>query len=609
MKKKKSFSIQYLYYICWLTLLLGSTCTCLACSKSEEEVVTNSDTTEYVQIKWKLNGGSWTDGYNYVTQIEQDGTLVEPNIPVKVGNSFDGWYKEEELTNKITFPYVVSSVSKEIIFYAKWKLLTTSKYYIDNVDGDDDNDGLSPATAWKSLDKVNNTTFVPGDYILFKRGGSWTGQLSLNNVTGTETDRITFSAYGSGEQPKLVGNTAQTVLLQNPKNVTFENFDISNRSTTMPPKDTKRGIYITIKSAGIYPNVVIKNNYIHDIEGQPITNRHMQAGLFVRPEHTQGYFKNFVVEDNKFERCSSRGILFGDNGQARTYDYYNDNIIIRNNDISYTALEGILLSKNSKTVLVEYNKIFHAGAYALDKLDGVLAGLWGNAKDVIIQHNEVAYTRLTNPANRSEMDSEAFDIDFNSPGYQIIQYNYSHDNEGGFFLSMGDPGPDFEYGIIRYNISQNDGHPEFDYRTFELHGHPNGKQVPIYVYNNVFYNDVKISVQKRTNNAILPGIEFQNNIFSAPVLQFDDQEHIRYENNLYHQGEKAKADQSAIVADPQFVSGGNGSDGMNTVDGYQLKDSSPVIGTGIFILNNGGFDFWGNIVSATEKPAIGAFQP
>ena len=48
---------------------------------------------------------------------------------------------------------------------------------------------------------------------------------------------------------------------------------------------------------------------------------------------------------------------------------------------------------------------------------------------------------------------------------------------------------------------------------------------------------------------------------------------------------------------------------MNTVDGYQLKDSSPAIGTGIFILNNGGFDFWGNIVSATEKPAIGAFQP
>ena len=73
--------------------------------------------------------------------------------------------------------------------------------------------------------------------------------------------------------------------------------------------------------------------------------------------------------------------------------------------------------------------------------------------------------------------------------------------------------------------------------------------------------------------------------------------------------ERKQADQSAIVADPQFVSGGTGSDGMNTVDGYQLKDSSPAIGTGIFILNNGGFDFWGNIVSATEKPAIGAFQP
>jgi hypothetical protein len=36
-------------------------------------------------------------------------------------------------------------------------------YYVDSSTGDDGNNGLSPAKAWKSLDKVNRASFQPGD--------------------------------------------------------------------------------------------------------------------------------------------------------------------------------------------------------------------------------------------------------------------------------------------------------------------------------------------------------------------------------------------------------------------------------------------------------------
>src|SRR5438309_921530 len=39
--------------------------------------------------------------------------------------------------------------------------------------GDDRNDGKSPATAWRTVARVNSQSIHPGDHILFKRGGEW----------------------------------------------------------------------------------------------------------------------------------------------------------------------------------------------------------------------------------------------------------------------------------------------------------------------------------------------------------------------------------------------------------------------------------------------------
>ena len=44
-------------------------------------------------------------------------------------------------------------------------------YYIDATNGNDSSNALSPSTPWKTIAKINASSFNPGDQILFKRAG------------------------------------------------------------------------------------------------------------------------------------------------------------------------------------------------------------------------------------------------------------------------------------------------------------------------------------------------------------------------------------------------------------------------------------------------------
>jgi len=68
-------------------------------------------------------------------------------------------------------------------------------YYVDATGGNDSWNGLSPETAWKTIQKVNGMNFSPGDSILFKRGEIWREQLIVSS-SGEEGNPITFGAYG-----------------------------------------------------------------------------------------------------------------------------------------------------------------------------------------------------------------------------------------------------------------------------------------------------------------------------------------------------------------------------------------------------------------------------
>jgi len=91
---------------------------------------------------------------------------------------------------------------------AAWCLLTTgawaTTYYVDATGGDDTKDGQSSATAWKTIAKVNGSTFAAGDQILFKRGEVWRESL-VPPSSGGSGNPIVFDAYGAGDAPTITG--------------------------------------------------------------------------------------------------------------------------------------------------------------------------------------------------------------------------------------------------------------------------------------------------------------------------------------------------------------------------------------------------------------------
>lgn len=81
---------------------------------------------------------------------------------------------------------------------------SATTYYVNASGGDDSKDGQTTATAWKSMGKVNGSSFAPGDQILFKRGEIWRESL-IPPSSGASGNPIVFDAYGTGDAPTITG--------------------------------------------------------------------------------------------------------------------------------------------------------------------------------------------------------------------------------------------------------------------------------------------------------------------------------------------------------------------------------------------------------------------
>ena len=521
----------------------------------------------------------------------------------------------------------------------------TANYHVDANQGLDSNPGTAPEAPWKTFQKVNATTFKPGDRILLKAGGSWKGMLHPLG-SGSAEAPITLGAYGDGAKPVIDGDGAEAaVLLVDQQHWVVDGLELRNTTTnrmvtgylsakhkeegqeTQVP-GMRSGIAVRTEGTERMAGLRIANCDIHSIQGsswqlaQP--GMYENAGIHVM---SKAPFDEVLIENNFIHDLDSAGMIVWVGLGEHLHKWleadpalWGRKTVIRKNRIVNTGADGMIVGC-AEGLLIEHNVCDGAGVNAepaqvvtgnaaADELH--IAGIWCDAtKDAIIQYNEVARTR----PSPIPSDSQAFDVDMACRGTITLQYNYTHDNPGGVLLIMN-WNPNLERVIYRYNVSQNDGRLNKSGHQIYMIQHAGQMPKSVEIYNNVFVNTLD---DKGFGMTDCKEMAFRNNIFywRLPGYEVGPQEYWPstyptqpvFEGNCFAGHEPIVNDPQKLVTDPKFVEAGKGSDGRKTLDGYRLHPGSPCIGAGVMISDNGGRDFFGNPPPAEMKPAIGIHQP
>ncbi len=484
-------------------------------------------------------------------------------------------------------------------------------YYVDSQTGNDQNPGTAPEKAWKSLDKVNQHTFGPGDKILFKAGSRYTGQIAPKG-SGKEGRPIIMDVYGKGDRPRIDGEGKEynTFVLNNVEYWEVANLEITNTGKKIAPRC---GVTISLHDFGTARHIHLKNLYIHDVNGTNVKADGGGAGISWGNggEKVKSRFDGLLIENCRLVRTDRNGITGG--GYFDRMNWYPSlNVVIRGNVLEDIGGDGIV-PIGTDGCLVEKNIIRGARRRAKDAACGIWP--WG-CDNTVIQFNEVSGVLLN-----GGVDGQGYDSDYNCRN-TIFQYNYSHDNEGGFFMACnwakkGDPSDAGNVGVIvRYNISQNDGISDGKTDVYPVLFV--GPVQKVQFYNNVIYLSNRIRrgiarIDTSESNLVCPAnVKFYNNIFYAePEAKIGwvigRNTEVEFANNIFF-GKNLKPPQgfTGIMADPMFMNPGSGKAGLDSLDGYKLKDGSPCIGAGRVVKDNGGRDFWGSKLIQGKKPSIGA---
>ncbi len=479
-------------------------------------------------------------------------------------------------------------------------------YYVDAVGGEDSREGTSAEAAWRSLEKVNATTFAPGDKILLKAGCAWGGQLWPKG-SGTAGKSIVIDRYGEGSKPVINGGGVafEAVHLRNQEYWEINNLEVTNHDPAGPAP--RAGVRILGEDAGVLKHVYLRGLEVHDVNGHLSEGRDQgkcNAGILfdVTGSEERTRFHDVLVEGCYVHGCDRSGIkTWTDWGRAEggEWEPYTG-LVIGSNVLDDIGGDGIVACM-ADAPIIEYNTASRCNARS--GRHNVAIWVW-ETDDAVMQFNEAYLTRTAK-------DGQGFDID----GFTrrtLVQYNYSHDNEGGFILvcNYWQAGDQFfnDGSVVRYNISQNDGA-----RIFQI----GGKVTNASIYNNTIYigegqGDPAVIFDVQQGDR--PGnIRYHNNIFynlGSGGYQFRPIENSLFDYNVFYGNhpESEPDDAHKITDDPGLVNPGSGGTGLDTVDGYKLEAGSPCVDSGMTIPESGGRDYWGNAVPSGAGTDRGAHE-
>ncbi|MEU4223445.1 carboxypeptidase regulatory-like domain-containing protein [Nonomuraea sp. NPDC026600] len=523
-------------------------------------------------------------------------------------------------------------------------------YYVDASGGDDTASGLDEAHAWRSLGKVNATTFGPGDRVLLRAGQRWSGQLWPKG-SGESGAPITIDRYGAGGKPRVdgEGQVGDAVRLFNQEFWTIRNLEVTNQvpATGTPGENLRdlRGVHVGGDNGQTLDGFVIDAVAVHDVTGEVnwisgstdgnAPGIHFKTGWdgskktggivfdttvpdIQHPPSAPTLLNDVVIENSTVANTSFAGIVVkqytGDGKNAAgetiatptgwgTREGPDDpkfrphtNIVIRNNyvtqaDTAY-GCNGMYIT-NVRGAVIEHNVVHRTGTSGIEAYF---------ADDITFQFNEVYGTEK----KAGGADSNGIDPDKGTTR-QVVQYNYLHGNGDGILLCQ------FAFGdvIVRNNVIASNS-------RYQIYLHSD-RAANAKIYNNTLYNDGSDYLVYGYGSSLAAGYELTNNVFysTRAGASLTTSPTIHYDHNVYGGATLPVPEDEAhaIIADPLFTDApldgpyGTAETGpqLETAYGLRVGSGSPAIDTGIAIDGNGGRDYAGTPLY-NGKPDVGAFE-
>jgi hypothetical protein len=421
-----------------------------------------------------------------------------------------------------------------------------------------------------------------------------------------------IGAYGRGRPPRIDATGEDALLLKDMSHLLVQDLELTNRGD----RSTKRRGLHLVAEESVVREVTARRLYIHHVEGDMSKDGGGSGAIQVdvrgEPRKPVQRFAGLRIENNRIEEVARSGIFLAattDPSRPRAGEPWpeaSSGVVIRGNRLSGLDGDGIV-PVGTAGALVERNVVsdgnrVNASPVSPDR-GPCSAGIWTfHANDTVIQHNEVF---AMNYDGREGCDGTGYDVDYDQDG-TIVQFNYSHDNEGGFILLCTDDGPRVAH--VRYNLSVDD--------NYAIHGSPcpvrQSELDGIRFYNNTivapeirFTAPLEVPIEGTV--PLAGDFEFRNNILYAKNPQerdFPCGEHCSH--NLFFNVPPSGTDY--LTEDPLFVDPGAHGGGFGVADSFRIQPDSPAIAAGTAIEDTAPRDFFGNPVGPSA-PSIGFHEP
>jgi hypothetical protein len=535
-------------------------------------------------------------------------------------------------------------MKKTVLFFLLASLFSFTRlnaitYYISST-GNDANTGTSPSQAWKSISKINSQTLPPGTIILFEGGSMFYGSIYLDQNDGNNAlNPVVFSSFGSGKAI-ISSGSAMGFYAQNTQGITLSNLIIEGSGAATNPTD---GV--------MFYNSLANNTRLSNINVLNIEVRNYgKTGITIASSVGNSGYKNVLIEGVLVHHIKTNGITTSGYTSKSHVGWSHQNVTIRNAEVHSVSGysdpgthrgSGIIMGQVDGGI-IEKSAAHHNGA--ANTHCGGPGGIWTwDSNNIIIQSNE-SYKN----SSGTGCDGLGFDLDGGVTN-SIMQYNYSHDNDGaGYLLGQYENARTWSNNIVRYNISENDGRTNGG--GFTLFNGPGSSMSGLKIYNNTVHqspsptnaNVGAFTIIDWAKN--ISGVEVYNNIFQttggASLVDVPVGYSAFFAGNLYwssgaafkikYQGttygsitawqnatnnEKINSLATGVVSNPNFNASGNATvmypNQTYQLNAYKLQSGSPAIHTGInlaiYSINPGTRDFFGNPVSPSAVSNIGAY--